>query len=217
MNLEEKNFKKKQDTKIVIPQERRDNVKKQLMVKYKISSNQAEKIICKLEENNNIKIIATPKYKQKIKNNNKTNSSKTNINKKNEVDNEIPKNKNAYTQKNTEIKKYENNSNLNKNTPSSETFENKNKQINQDNLKKIKHIINTNSPNNNQSQNETSNNGNVDSLLEEILPDYNKQISINVDHIDLTFEVENEKIDTLKESFIRKIKRKKTKKLKFMY
>ena len=210
MNLEEKNFKKKQDTKIVIPQEKRDNVKKQLMVKYGISSNQAEKIICKLEDNYNFKVNTTPKYKQKIKNNN---SSKDNI-KKIEVDNGIPKSKNKYTQKNTEIKKYENNSNLNKNIPSSETFENKNKKINQDDLNKIKRTINTTSPDNNLSQNETSHNGNVDSLLEEILPDYNKQISIKADHVDLTFEVENEKIDTLKESFIRKIKRKKTKKIR---
>lgn len=44
---------------------------------------------------------------------------------------------------------------------------------------------------------------NVDSLLEDIIPDYNKQISIKLDHVDLTFEVQNEKIDTLKETVIR--------------
>ena len=54
----------------------------------------------------------------------------------------------------------------------------------------------------------------VDDILEDIIPDYNKQISIDVKNVDLTFEVQNEKVDTLKESFIRTIKRKRTKKLK---
>ncbi|WP_405309201.1 ABC transporter ATP-binding protein [Methanobrevibacter sp.] len=54
---------------------------------------------------------------------------------------------------------------------------------------------------------------NVDLILDEILPNYNKQVSIEVNHVDLTFEVQNEKIDTIKESFIRTIKRNKSKKL----
>lgn len=54
----------------------------------------------------------------------------------------------------------------------------------------------------------------VDNLLEDIIPDYNKQVSIIVDHADLTFEVQNEKVDTLKESFIRTLKRNKSKKIK---
>lgn len=55
---------------------------------------------------------------------------------------------------------------------------------------------------------------NVDSILGNVLPDYNQQISVKVDHVDLTFEVSNEKIDTLKEKFIRTIKRNKSKKIK---
>ena len=55
---------------------------------------------------------------------------------------------------------------------------------------------------------------NVDVILENIVPNYNQQISIMVDHVDLTFEVQNEKIDTLKETFIRTLKRNKTKKIK---
>lgn len=56
---------------------------------------------------------------------------------------------------------------------------------------------------------------NVDSILEDIIPvDYNQQVSIKVDHVDLTFEVQNEKIDTLKESFVRTFKRDKSKKIK---
>ena len=54
----------------------------------------------------------------------------------------------------------------------------------------------------------------VDDLLEDIIPDYNKQVSIIVDHADLTFEVQNEKIDTLKETFIRTLNRNKSKKIK---
>ena len=54
----------------------------------------------------------------------------------------------------------------------------------------------------------------VDDLLEDIIPNYNKQVSIIVDHADLTFEVQTEKIDTLKETFIRTLKRDKSKKIK---
>lgn len=56
--------------------------------------------------------------------------------------------------------------------------------------------------------------GNVDNILEDIIPNYNQQISIKVDHVDLTFEVQNEKVDTLKETFIRTLNRKKSKKIK---
>ena len=56
--------------------------------------------------------------------------------------------------------------------------------------------------------------GNVDSILENLIPNYNKQISVELNHVDLTFEVQNEKIDTIKETFIRTIKRNKSKKIK---
>ena len=55
---------------------------------------------------------------------------------------------------------------------------------------------------------------NVDDILEDIVPEYNKQISIELSHVYLTFEVNNEKIDTLKESFIRFFKRNLSKKIK---
>ena len=55
---------------------------------------------------------------------------------------------------------------------------------------------------------------NVDSILGEIIPNYNTQLSIKVEHADLTFEVQNEKIDTLKETFIRTLKRNNSKKIK---
>lgn len=55
---------------------------------------------------------------------------------------------------------------------------------------------------------------NVESILGDIIADYDKQISIDVNHVDLTFEVQNEKVETLKESFIRFFKRNKAKKIK---
>ena len=55
---------------------------------------------------------------------------------------------------------------------------------------------------------------NVDSLIGDIIPDYNQQISIELKHVDLTFEVQNEKIDTLKEAFVRTLRREKTNKIK---
>ena len=60
----------------------------------------------------------------------------------------------------------------------------------------------------------TEKNNNVDSLLEEILPDYNQQISIKLDHVDLTFEVQNEKVETLKESFVRILRNERPGKIK---
>lgn len=55
---------------------------------------------------------------------------------------------------------------------------------------------------------------NVDTIINNILPDYKKQISIEVNHVDLTFEVSTEKVDTLKELIIRTIRREKPRKLK---
>lgn len=54
----------------------------------------------------------------------------------------------------------------------------------------------------------------VDSILTDIIPNYNKHLSIELINVSLTFEVSNEKVDTLKELFIRTLKRNKTKKIK---
>ena len=59
-----------------------------------------------------------------------------------------------------------------------------------------------------------NNSHDVDSIMTKIIPDYNKDISIEVNHVDLTFQVSNEKVDTLKENFIRTLRRNKTKKFK---
>ena len=56
---------------------------------------------------------------------------------------------------------------------------------------------------------------NVDDLISDIVPDYSKILSIELENVNLTFELNSEKIDTLKETFIRTIKRNKSKKTKF--
>ena len=55
---------------------------------------------------------------------------------------------------------------------------------------------------------------NVDKLLQEIVPGYEKKISIELKNVDLTFNITSEKIDTIKEQFIRTLKRNKSKKRK---
>lgn len=55
---------------------------------------------------------------------------------------------------------------------------------------------------------------NVDDIMESIIPNYNQDVSIEVSNVDLTFEVSNEKVDTLKETFIRIIQRNVSKKIK---
>ena len=47
---------------------------------------------------------------------------------------------------------------------------------------------------------------NVDSILEDLVPNYNQQISIELNHVDLTFEVQSETVDNVKERIIRTLK-----------
>ncbi len=56
---------------------------------------------------------------------------------------------------------------------------------------------------------------NVDEILVDLVPDYEKELSIEVNHVNLTFDVEMDRIDTLKEQFIRTLKRTKHKKTTF--
>ena len=55
---------------------------------------------------------------------------------------------------------------------------------------------------------------NVDDIISKVIPDYEKQLSIEVNDISLTFEIEKDKIDNLKEYVIRTIKRDKKEKFK---
>lgn len=64
--------------------------------------------------------------------------------------------------------------------------------------------------------NNSSNSKNdVDDIISDLIPDYNKSVSIELNDVSLTFEVVTDKIDTIKETFIRTLKRNKSKKVKF--
>ena len=58
------------------------------------------------------------------------------------------------------------------------------------------------------------NHKNVDDILSKVIPDYEKQLSIEVNDVSLTFEIEKDKIDNLKEFVIRTMKRNKKEKFK---
>lgn len=65
----------------------------------------------------------------------------------------------------------------------------------------------------NQQKTDSAQKQDVDGILSDIITDYNKHISIEVKHVDLTFKVATEKVDTLKETFIRTLKGEKPKKM----
>ena len=56
---------------------------------------------------------------------------------------------------------------------------------------------------------------NVDSIVSNLVPEYEKSLSIEVNNVSLSFEVGKDKIDNLKEYVIRSIKRNKEKKSRF--
>ena len=64
-------------------------------------------------------------------------------------------------------------------------------------------------------QNNQNEKKDVDEILGELIPEYKKELAIELNHVSLTFEIENEKIDNLKELLIRTVKREKNKKIKF--
>lgn len=175
--------------KQINPQNQRDEIKAKLINKYNISIDEAEEILSRIEKKRLHEINEKTRENSKNQNNLQTNN--VSINK--------------------QVLKRNDNENNNKNRNS--------KGINQ---KSDKNVENTNS---NKKQGtvvstksnvsiENNNSESVDSILGNIINDYDKQISIKVDHVDLTFEVQNEKIDTIKEAVVRTLKRDKSKKIK---
>lgn len=67
---------------------------------------------------------------------------------------------------------------------------------------------------NNTQENPKIKNKNIDNILKDLIPYYEKKTSIELKNVDLTFDVTTEKIDTIKEQFIRTLKRNKIKKRK---
>lgn len=55
---------------------------------------------------------------------------------------------------------------------------------------------------------------NLDSVMQDVLPTCEKHVTIELNNVNLTFEVTLDKIDTLKELFIKKLTRKKNKEIK---
>lgn len=94
-----------------------------------------------------------------------------------------------------------------------ESSENTDKKVSKNN-----HYINNTNNSENQINHKTQNtkvkDKNIDNILKNLVPDYEKKISIELKNVDLTFKVTTEKIDTLKEQFIRTLKRNKSKKRK---
>ena len=64
----------------------------------------------------------------------------------------------------------------------------------------------------NDSKHNLQSNHDVDEIIGDIIPDYNKKISIELKNVNLTFDLDAEQVDTLKEQVIMKIKGKKTEK-----
>lgn len=62
---------------------------------------------------------------------------------------------------------------------------------------------------------ENINSQDIDDIIKDVFPDYKNHVSIELNHVDLIFDVVDDKIDTLKELFIRTIKRNKSKTVKF--
>lgn len=172
------------DTKKSENSYQRDKLKSKIMEKFNVDSDEAEKIILKLKEKESFKHSIS----EHIENNKISNNSN---------DSNLIKDNN--NRKNNNLKmEYVPKNQSNYHHP-------ENKSIIKNNIKKQKDL----DYNKVQPQQKD-----VDSIIGNIIPDYNKQISIELDHVDLTFEVENEKIDTLKETFIRTLKRNKSKKFK---
>lgn len=205
MDLNKKNFNFDKtltdvsNNKMFEPPSQREKLKLKIMDKYNINSVEVEKIILKLEkrkESANSKTADTSINNQEkmVYNNNNNNNNSANV--KVQKDNNLNGVNAKFVAKNADNPYVAHND-------SNNDFKSKL------DFRKLNFIENNTNLNN-----KTADLEDVDSLLEKILPDYNKQISISLDHVDLTFELQNEKIDNLKETFIRALKRDKSKKIK---
>ena len=194
------------------PKINKEQVILKLMNKYNISHEKAEKVIeiAEKKKSNGINQEAIKKdFKNQVNVQNTRSPKKlekTDIHKK-PSSNQLNKNKvhNFNSQKNVKIPQ---------NVSKSNDYLDKSNLAQKD--QNILHESNSqiSNPKTVMDSNLTKSDQNVDSIMADIIPDYNQNLSIEVNHVDLTFEVSNEKVDTLKESFIRTLKRKKAKTLK---
>ena len=184
-------------------QNQRNKIKQKIMDKYNVSSQEAEKILLQIEKKEANKIQKTQNHSNnsKRKRHNINYSSKP-ISPHKNLDGNYNHLKNNLINQNVNVnfnKKLSNDKHTveTKSVNKFQSFKTEKREVSINNDLKI-----------------SENSKNVDSILGDLIPNYNQQISVKVDHVDLTFEVSNEKIDTLKESFIRTIKRDKSKKIK---
>lgn len=148
----------------------KDKVKKIIMDKYKISSEDAEIIIKKLERKINsedsIKIYGKPKN---IKTND-FNYIKPAVKNNEDIEFRIPQRLDKNSDSNTKEHLFQ-----------------------QQNIKEK---------------------ADVDSIIANLIPEYKQEVSVELKNVNLTFEIVPDKIDTLKETVIRTLKRNKPKKVK---
>lgn len=199
------------------PQIQRDKYKAKIMDKYNVSLDEADRILSLIEKKEMESTYKNQNKKNKSQFNKptlkKNNSSETNIlqqvaDKKNKVNSKnLPLNRININQKSTEfIEQKKDNY-----APNSR----KNFEIDSKENKSFKELEKSHSEISINNENPMKNNSrSVDSILGDIVSDYDQEISIKAEHIDLTFEVSDERIDTLKEIFIRTLKRDRAKKIK---
>lgn len=184
------------------PQIQREKIKSKIMDKYNVSSAEAELILLKIEKRNR----GDFEKKQRKFNNPKKQVLKTN------PSSDVIANQYVFDRKDNVSTQHLMDETINKKIYNEKQvlesdYNNKDKSY--DIGEKTKKQYDDTSINFNLKTNEK-----VDTILGEIIPNYNQQLSIKLDHVNLTFEVSNEKIDTLKETFIRTIKGDKSKKIK---
>ena len=170
--------------------EQRNKAKNELIKKYNMSETEAEETLKNIE-----KKILEKKSEKNVKDDTRVHTENS------EVINQKDEKKEIIT-----------NSNDNELDNLGDIFE-KPQNIKEDSVnEKIEEIVPKHREKNN---NEKKQNQNVDEILSNIIPDTKKELSIEVKNVSLSFEVSTEKIDNLKELFIRTLKRNKGQKTKF--
>ena len=187
------------DDSLLISQNQNDKIKEKLMDKYDLSSKEADIILSKLERKQKLNIDYGEISNKYVSNQSFRNE---------ETDFDLERNSNKHINENYFNQEKDKNGMVDKvnfekkqniifkkqTIDEKPTFHNKKSTFNlENNIRKEK---------------------NVDSIIQDIVPNYNNQISIKLDHVDLTFEVRDEKVDTLKEIFIRTLKRNVSNKIK---
>lgn len=190
--------------------QQREIIKRKLMTKYNISLEEAEEILKKFEKKKNIQKTGN------IEDNKKNNAPEKNLRKQNSEN--IHKIENDHIQPSDNLT-YEklnyNKNNLNEKTSQNDKIPIQYESNNQDtDVKDNSKTSNEQKIGKQDKEIKPTTKQNVDSILTEFIPDYNKNPNIELDNVNLTFEIVPDKIDTLKEYFIRTLKKNKSENIK---